>query len=329
MNKPVIEKFKQFKLDFLKVTNNAGMSVIFCNLGSSIFSIKYLGKHMTYQPKFPWDFKRKDVYHGKTIGRVAGRIKDSKIDIDGRVYKLAANEGVNCLHGGKGAISEKLFSYEFRNSKEKTEVIYYFFSRDGEAGFPGDASIEVRYTLWNNKPELNIELTCKVSEKCPISLTTHTYFCLGDKNINDFNLKINSSKYVEMDPVNLIMEKACEIPPYIDFRSKKSLIKDINAKEMNQGMLKGYDHFLLLDESNNKPQISLESKHFKVDISTDFDSVVIYSDNFDPKFRANNSREKIRRGFAIEPQLNVLGNRMLKKNEIFKHFITYEFDKLD
>ena len=321
------DEYKKRGLKFVKVLNDVGFEVTFCNLGASIFSIKYLNKKMTYGPLFVKDFLKKNVYHGKTIGRVAGRIKEGKILVNDKTIQVAINEGPNTLHGGKGGISERIFTCEVYRKPDRTEIVYSYYSQDLEAGFPGSASIETRYIVPKDKAELRVEFTCRVSEKCPISLTNHSYFCLGDSNINNLKLQIASSNRLEMDPRNLLLGGPIPVPSYLDFRKSKLLVEDIANKEMHQGMLSGYDHFLMLDEGSKSPQITLENDNFKLDISTDLDGVVIYSDNYEAKFWANNSRQKIHRGLAIEPQLNASKSMILDKNEKYSHFIIYRFDK--
>lgn len=323
MEKTIINEFSESSLDFIKVSNNVGLTVTFCSLGAAIFSIDFLGKPMTYQPKNSQEFLRKNVYHGKTIGRVAGRIHGDEITVDGTTYKLAANEAGNVLHGGNGAFSEKVFASKISTDENFISLEYSYLSKDGECGFPGDAFVVVRYTIPFNEPSLNIEYSVKVTKKCPISLTTHTYFCLGDSNLDNLALTINSSKLVLIDDNDLTIKGTGEIPSYLDFRKPKLLVKDINAKEINRGRLCGYDHILLLDETN--PKVVLENDKFKFLISTDLDAVVFYSDNYDAGFVANNSKDKLRRGIAIEPQLNPLNDRLLKPGQEYKHFIKYSF----
>lgn len=318
----MIKSYKENGLEFIQVSNKLGLEVTLCSLGAAIFSIGFLDDFMTYNPKNSREFLRKNVYHGKTIGRVAGRITGNKIAIDGKTYTLDANENGNVLHGGNGAFSEKVFNSKINSDCKGTHVIYSYLSKSGESGFPGDAYVEVDYLIPNDESSLLVEFNCKVSEKCPISLTNHSYFCLGDKNINNLKLKIDATKCILMNNNDLTLKESAPVPSYLDFRNSKSLIKDINVKEINEGKLCGYDHVLLLD---NNGSVTLENTKYKLNISTDLDTIVFYTDNYDAGFEANNSQDKLRRGVAIEPQLNPLKDRILMPDKIFHHYIQYIF----
>ena len=325
----MIKTFEKENLKFIEVTNNSHMVITLCDLGASLFSIVYDDAEMLYRPKYIKDFARNDVYHGKTIGRVAGRVKDSIIEIDGHVYHLAANEDNKTLHGGIDGLSNQKFKYVVKENKRSTSITFSYLSKAGESGFPSNALIKVRYEIANDKPDIKIVLDCSLDGKCPISLTNHSYFCLGDAGVNNLSLQVKAAKYLQLDPKDLIFTKSKVVPAYLDFRKEKKLNKDIDNKEINNGMLKGFDHCWVFDKVNpNISQITLKNERYQLNISTSLDAVVIYTDNFAPGFVASNSNLEARRGIAIEPQLDRTKSILFDKNRRFHHFIKYKFKKI-
>ena len=89
-------------------------------------------------------------YFGETIGRVANRISGAKINsLNGKEYKLPANNGPNTLHGGPNGWGKRRFEGPKplnRNGKEAVEFRYV--SADGEEGFPGTVELKVWYTAY-------------------------------------------------------------------------------------------------------------------------------------------------------------------------------------
>ena len=323
---PKINTYIKDGLEFVEITNNVGMVTTFTSLGGTLYSVEYLGEYMTMQAKNTQDFLR--VYNGKVVGRVAGRIPDATLKIGKKTYKLEANEGKNTLHGGFNSLSRRVFSQRVFNTTEHVHVVYTYFSKDGEGGFPGNGLFEAHYIISNNKPKIKLKLLSYVTEKCPVSLTNHAYFCLGEPNLDNTTLKINASKFIEMNNKDLTLVREKEVLSYLDFRNGKKVMKDMANKNIHDGKLNGYDHYFIFDEVDEEiPQVIMENSKFKMTIYTDFDSVVVYTDNYDAHFEACNSEENIHRGIAIEPQLNPLKGVILNRGDEFDHFIRYEFAK--
>src|SRR5271154_6778482 len=88
---------------------------------------------------------------GPIIGRYANRIAHATFTLDGNTYHLPKNNGDNSLHGGPNGFSDQM--WEGKEIKDGIEL--HYVSKDGEAGYPGNLSVTVRYTLRGG--ELRIE----------------------------------------------------------------------------------------------------------------------------------------------------------------------------
>ena len=92
-------------------------------------------------------YRTLDACFGGTIGRCANRIGGARFTIDGRGYRVTANEGENCLHGGIEGFHKKLWEF----TCEENAVTFSYTSPDGEEGFPGAVRVEVTYHLIDNQ----------------------------------------------------------------------------------------------------------------------------------------------------------------------------------
>ena len=120
-------------------------------------------------------------YFGETIGRTTNRVKNARIyDLNGKSYLLYANDGPNCLHGGKEGWGKKDFdgpSPVHRNGKEGIQFTYV--SRDGDEGFPGTVECKVWYTAnkEDGKTVLDVEYQVEfVGRECAetvVGVTNH------------------------------------------------------------------------------------------------------------------------------------------------------------
>jgi aldose 1-epimerase len=117
-------------------------------------------------------------YFGVVAGRVANRIRDARFTLDGEIFRLPANEGAHCLHGGPGAIGERIWTIAHADAGRVTMTI---LSPDGENGFPGDCLISCTYRF-DEACDLVCELTATTDRPTPINLAQHNYYNLDGSN---------------------------------------------------------------------------------------------------------------------------------------------------
>ena len=298
------------KLRPIVLKNHNGLEVTLLAEGASIYSIIYKGKYMTLTPMNEDDFYKSSAYYGKSIGPIANRIKDGVITIENKKYLYDINEGNNSLHSGKEGISNRVFQYK----EERNKVIFYL------------EDINIRYEIdyeINDNDELLLSLKAEPKEDLPIALTNHTYFCLGDSNLDNLSLKIPAHHFIETESTTLMPLKERDIIPCLDFSKGKNIMQDINDPYLQNHRSLGYDHCFLL----NNNSLILENKEFLLEIKTDYKAIQIYSDNYADNIKMFTSDELIHRGLAIEPEDNLLDRPFMKKGSIYRRTIKYTFKK--
>lgn len=194
-------------------------------------------------------------FFGATIGPNGNRIADAKFSIDGTIYELAVNDGVNNLHS-----DEQLgFHKKVWEAKEDgdNKVVFYLSSPDGEMGFPGNKKVTVTYSLTENN-ELIINYYGSSDKKTVLNMTNHTYFNLaGHQNgsIENHILTLHASSYT---PVRGGLIPTGEIAPVkgtvMDFTQAKTIGKEIDASDEQLQIGGGYDHNWVLDNYNGRLQ---------------------------------------------------------------------------
>jgi aldose 1-epimerase len=221
-----------------------------------------------------------DAFFGAIIGRYANRIAHGSFTLDGQKYSLPKNNGENALHGGPHGFNNVVWKAKaIANGVELT-----YLSKDGEAGFPGNLTATVRYTLL--KGDLRIEYSATTDKDTVINLTNHSYFNLAAQgDILKHELTLRASRFTPVD-AELIPTgelKSVESTPF-DFRKATAVGARINADNEQLHLGRGYDHNWVLDSGGGKLTEAAEvydpSSGRVLKVLTDQPGIQFYSGNF-------------------------------------------------
>lgn len=181
--------------------------------------------------------------YGSSVGRYANRIKDAKIVVAGKEYKLRANDNVNSLHGGGNTgWLNKVYDIQ---SRTDSSVVFAITAPDGENGFPGTVKATATYTVKNDNT-LDIVFEATTDKETVINMTNHAYFNLnGDFSKDGFNqvMYINADSFTPSDALYIPTGeiKSVEGTP-MDFRQPKVLSEACDTTYDQIKNATGYDH---------------------------------------------------------------------------------------
>ena len=312
-----INSFIKDNIKFIEVENDNNFKVIFANLSASIFSVQLKGTYLTRNVKNISDFKLLDQYYGKTIGRISNRTK--------QIFNVKPNEGENILHGGYHSLSSVYFEYKIEKLDDRTVITFETLQKESFDGYPGDLNVVVKYIVLSDKNELDIFYEATSNKDTVVSLTNHTFWTLGSNDLSDLSLRINSHKYLDVNPSDLLPNGIKNVDEVFDFSNEKLITKDIKDKSLHQKRLNGYDHYFYFD-NNSGNVLTLRNQKYKLDIETDFEGVQIYTHGFDIKKPIYPECEYLYNSIAIEPSDSFKELHLLNKNEKYERYIKIKIE---
>jgi aldose 1-epimerase len=228
------------------------------------------------------DYIKNGPYFGAVIGRTSGRVGGAGFMLSGEKYELERNAGSNNLHGGYEGFGYRIWDYKINEENNKTSVEFTYFSKDMEAGYPGNLTARIIYTLTDDN-ELIMEYHASSDRDTLCNLTNHSYFNLSGnykRKITEQYLKMKADSFLETDE-NLVptgkLLKVKDTP--MDFNNKKLIGRDIGADYMPLKIAGGYDHPWLLSDSEEQVEMYDEKSGRKMTISTTYPCVVVYTYN--------------------------------------------------
>jgi aldose 1-epimerase len=240
------------EVQLFTLTNDKGLTVKITNYGCIITSIEQPGKNGEPDNLVCGFDKLEDYlsdeylgsypYFGTIIGRFGNRIANGHLEVEGKTYQMAVNNGPNHLHGGITGFDKRLWEAQTFQTDDAVGVELSYLSPHLEENYPGNLKVMCIYSL-NNKNELGIEYIAETDQATVVNLTNHTYFNLtgGKENILNHELKLAAKKiteFVEQIPTGKILP--VEGTPF-DFSEFKTFARDLNQ------LPTGYDDNFVLD----------------------------------------------------------------------------------
>lgn len=311
---------------------NDYLKVIISTLGAGIYQIYLKETELipvlvtTQQAE---DYYTSPNYYGKTIGRTSGRLFGPNYSIGKDTYVVSTKPTLPyMLHGGPKSIVFQVFSIE---SMDKDRVKLNIIDTSSES-FPGDLTLSVTYQLIHQT--LHIEYHGNTTKDTLCNITNHAYFNLNIANgaVLDHVLQLNASKYNVMDSEYRFIKQALVDQTPFDFKTPKSLRNGVLA--LKDTAQKGIDHCFILDKPGKVGSLIDPTSKRTLTVYTDYPSVVIYTHNFVSKNPLNSSVPNgLYSSVTFECQYepdgihhNELHSAILKKTDVYQHFIDFKFD---
>jgi aldose 1-epimerase len=302
-------------VDIYTLKNAAGMEVAITTYGGRIVSLKAPGRDGKFADVvLGFDnlegYLGANPYFGALVGRYGNRIAKGQFKLDGKLYKLAVNDGPNSLHGGLKGFDKVVWTgREVPGGDPSLELTY--LSKDGEEGYPGNLTVKVTYTL-TAANELRLDYSATTDKDTVLNVTNHSYFNLagqGHGDILSHVLQLNSSKITPVD-AGLIPTgelKSVEGTPF-DFRQPNVIGARINADEEQIKRGGGYDHNFIVDGEPGTLRLAARvtepTSGRVLEVSTTEPGVQFYTGNFlDGTVKGKGGVAYAKRnGFCLETQ---------------------------
>ena len=335
-------------VDKYKLDNGQGITVEVLNLGGVIWTFNVPDKNgkavnVSANLETVAEYEQFRPFFGALVGRYGNRIAKAAFKLDGKEYKLLANNGPNALHGGKKGFDAVLWNVETLEGRDYVGLKLTYTSVDGEEGYPGKLEVAVLYKL-DTKNQWTMDYTATTDKKTVLNLTNHTFWNLAgfspDTPPTNHNhiLTLNADRFLPTDgtliPTGEL--KAVEGTP-LDFR-KPQRIGDHIGDVAEPQFAGGYDHCFVLNQ-RKKGEMTLCAKVVEPEsgrtmtVHTTEPGVQFYSSNFmDGKRQAFGVKYVKHAALCLEtqhfpnsPNVSSFPSTVLEPGEMFRSTTIHQF----
>ena len=239
---------------------------------------------------------------GATVGRNSNRLKDASFRLNGVAYQIPQNEGTKNLHSGPDFFFQRMWKV---TAHLKNAITLQLNSPDGDQGFPGNAVIQVTYSLDENKG-LHIVYDAVCDRDTVFNMTNHSYFNLAGHEKTEAameQLLTIPGRFFNPDDAENI--PTGELRPVdgtpMDFRSPKPIGQDIGMDYEPLHLQGGYDHNWEV-YCNPCAILSDPVSGRTMEVHTDCPGIQFYAGNYLDEQGKNGVYYGKRTGIALETQ---------------------------
>lgn len=279
------------KVDLYVLTNANGLKASITNYGGTMVTLETPDKNgnlgdILLAPDTIEGLVKNASYLNALIGRYGNRIGKGKFALDGKEYKLAANNDENALHGGLKGFDKVVWTAEPFENENGVGLKLAYLSKDMEEGYPGDLMVNVIYTL-TNKNELQIDYMALTDKPTICNLTNHNYYNLTccKTDILGHELMLNADRFTPVDsgliPIGEL--RSVKGTP-MDFTKSTAVGARVNADDEQIKFGGGYDHNWVLNkkgsEMSHAATLSEPTSGRVMEVWTNEPGIQFYSGNF-------------------------------------------------
>ena len=307
------------EVEIYSLSNKKGMEAAIITFGATVVSLRVPDKNgKSADVVLGYDdmdgYTNGKSYFGAIVGRYANRIAGGKFSLGSKTYTLPQNDGPNTLHGGISGFNKHVWKAKDVSSSEGEAVELSYLSKDGEEGFPGNLTIQVRYTLLAERNELRIDYSASADQDTVLNVSNHSYFNLAGEGSGDILGHVLTLHANQFTPVDKTLIPTGELrdaknTPF-DFTHAEAIGKRIDGTDEQLIFGKGYDHNWVLSPAEHKNGLLLAADVYepasgrKLHVWTTEPAIQFYSGNFlnDTIRGKGNKVYGHRTGFCLETQ---------------------------
>ncbi len=282
-------------VDAFTLVNAHGVAVRAITYGGIITSVRVpdragkLGDVVLGYDSLAGYLNPKTPYFGAIVGRYANRIANARFTLDGRTYRLPANDGKNSLHGGTTGFDKVVWDAAPFESDSGVGVVLTHTSPANDQGYPGTLTAKVTYRL-TASDQLVVDYEATADAATPVNLTQHSYFNLageGSGTILGQWLTIFADSFT---PIDSTLIPTGQIAPVrgtpLDFRTATPIGVRIDEQDDQLARGRGYDHNFVLNGSPSLQHLVHAARLLDpttgrtLDVYTSEPGIQFYSGNF-------------------------------------------------